>query len=46
MNYFLAKEVSYARLRSSGYGDAMPISNNNTSEGRAKNRRVDILLRD
>ena len=46
MNYFLAKGVSYARLRSSGYGDAMPISNNNTSEGRAKNRRVDILLRD
>ncbi|MBD7916037.1 flagellar motor protein MotB [Clostridium sp. Sa3CUN1] len=36
--------VSPDRLSAVGYGEYRPISDNNTEEGRAKNRRVDILI--
>lgn len=32
------------RIRTRGYGDVQPVDSNTTSAGRAKNRRVDILL--
>jgi len=32
------------RVRSIGYGDEKPIASNQTSEGRAKNRRIDIII--
>jgi outer membrane protein OmpA-like peptidoglycan-associated protein len=32
------------RMRASGYGDTRPISNNKTVEGRAKNRRIDLII--
>ena len=32
------------RLSSIGYGDTRPIAGNRTPEGRAKNRRIDIVL--
>lgn len=36
--------LSPDRLSAVGYGEYRPISDNNTEEGRAKNRRVDILI--
>jgi outer membrane protein OmpA-like peptidoglycan-associated protein len=32
------------RIRARGYGDAQPVADNKTVEGRSKNRRVDVLL--
>lgn len=37
-------EISGEKLSSIGYGEYRPIANNNTEAGRAKNRRVDIVL--
>ncbi|HEY5283375.1 MAG TPA: flagellar motor protein MotB [Polyangia bacterium] len=43
---FLAEkaEVPPQRLVASGYGEFHPIASNKTSAGRAKNRRIEILL--
>lgn len=38
-------DVPKDRLSATGYGDAKPAQPNNTPEGRAYNRRVDILIR-
>ena len=37
--------VDPARISSVGYGEARPIADNNTAEGRLKNRRVEIVIR-
>lgn len=36
--------VSPARLSASGYGDQRPLADNQSEEGRARNRRVTILM--
>jgi OmpA-OmpF porin, OOP family len=36
--------VDPSRIEAEGYGDEHPIADNNTAEGRAKNRRVAILV--
>lgn len=33
------------RVTTRGFGDTQPVADNNTAEGRAQNRRVEILLR-
>jgi type VI secretion system protein ImpK len=38
------KGVAESRLKIVGLGDSAPVDNNNTAEGRAKNRRVDIVV--
>lgn len=38
------KGVAESRLKIVGLGDTAPVEDNNTAEGRAKNRRVDILV--
>lgn len=37
-------EVEPATISATGYAEYRPVSENSTSEGRAKNRRVDIVL--
>ena len=32
------------RIRATGYGDSRPIANNRTDEGRARNRRIDLII--
>lgn len=34
--------IDPARLQAKGYGDTQPIADNNTTEGKAKNRRVEL----
>lgn len=36
--------VSGTQLRSAGYGELRPVADNGTPEGRARNRRVDLVL--
>jgi chemotaxis protein MotB len=37
-------DIAPARMAVAGYGDTAPISSNDTEEGRARNRRVDIVV--
>lgn len=43
-NYLVSRGVSSARIRSQGFGETMPIGDNNTESGRAMNRRVEIKI--
>lgn len=42
--YLTDKGVGAARLRSEGHGETMPVADNKTSAGRAKNRRVEFKV--
>lgn len=45
MKYLLGSNgINQARFRSIGYGEYQPIDTNQTIEGRAKNRRVDVNI--
>lgn len=45
MKYLLkSNNINQARFRSIGYGEYQPIDTNETHEGRAKNRRVDVNI--
>ncbi|HEY8157776.1 MAG TPA: OmpA family protein [Methylobacter sp.] len=43
-NILVSRGVSPDRISAIGYGDARPIDSNDTEEGRAKNRRVEVKL--
>lgn len=43
-DYLINKGVDANRLTAKGYGDEMPIDDNKTSKGRAKNRRVEFNI--
>ena len=44
MNYLVRKNISSSRLSSVGFGESHPIESNQTEQGRAANRRVDIHI--
>lgn len=43
-NHLVSRGVASNRIRTIGYGSKSPIASNSTAEGRAKNRRVEILI--
>jgi len=43
-DYLISKGISPDRLEAVGYGETRPIASNRTAAGRAKNRRVEIIL--
>ena len=44
VRYLIAKGVNRERLGAVGYADLHPLASNATAAGRAKNRRVEIVL--
>jgi OOP family OmpA-OmpF porin len=40
--YLTAKGVDAARLTTKGYGETKPVADNDTADGRARNRRVEL----
>ena len=43
-NYLISKGISADRVDSKGYGDTMPVTSNDTPEGRQKNRRTEVKI--
>jgi len=44
MNYLISKGIASNRLNAKGYGESKPLVSNDTKEGKATNRRVEINL--
>ncbi|MDR1812848.1 MAG: OmpA family protein, partial [Candidatus Fibromonas sp.] len=46
LDYLVERGVNRDRLESVGHGLSRPVADNNTEEGRAKNRRVELVIKD
>jgi len=46
MQYLIERGIDKKRLKSVGYGLEKPVADNKTEEGRAKNRRVELVIQD
>lgn len=44
MAYLISKGVSASRLSAKGMGESNPIASNNTNDGRAANRRIELTV--
>jgi len=45
-DYLASKGVKASRLTAKGYGESRPVASNDTKEGRAENRRVELIVLD
>ena len=43
-NYLISKGVEEKRITAKGYGDTKPVASNKTTQGKAKNRRVEFIV--
>ena len=43
-NYLVNQQIMAARISTTGYGETRPIASNDTANGRAQNRRVEIQI--
>jgi len=46
LNYLVERGVDKNRLKAVGYGSTKPVADNKTEEGKAKNRRVELVIKD
>jgi outer membrane protein OmpA-like peptidoglycan-associated protein len=46
LNFLVERGVDKKRLQSVGYGLTKPVADNGTPEGRAKNRRVELVIKE
>lgn len=44
VDYLVKKGIDVKRLKSKGFGETRPIADNNTDDGRAKNRRTELQV--
>ena len=40
----VSMDIDQSRIANTGYGESRPIANNETPEGRQKNRRIDVVI--
>lgn len=45
MEYLRSREIDASRMTAEGHGSAQPTTGNGTAAGRAKNRRVEVIIR-
>ena len=45
-DYLTGNGVKASRLSARGYGESRPVASNDTDEGRAENRRVEMIILD
>jgi len=43
-DYLVAGGIDRSRLRVEGYGETQPVASNDTEDGRAQNRRVELSV--
>jgi len=44
VDYLIKKGIPAARLKSKGFGETRGVADNNTEDGRAKNRRTELQV--
>lgn len=45
-DFLVSQDVDAGRLSWEGYGESRPVADNDTEEGRQRNRRVDLVIQD